>query len=72
MTIGHTAAIIEAEARSIPARIRIMFEVYFYISKNTMAAKRKKVKTEIMMAILRRVDMIPKKDSFYFFVFMMT
>ncbi len=28
MTMGHKAAIIEADAKSIPAKIRIMFVVY--------------------------------------------
>lgn len=60
--MGHTTAIIEAEARRTPAKIRILFEVDSSTSKNTIVAMRKNVRTAMTIDTLSSVDMMPKND----------
>jgi hypothetical protein len=71
-TIGHTTAIIDAEANITPARIKIISAVFDSSSKNTIVAKRKNVSIAMTIETFRRVEMTPKNGSFSFFVFKIT
>jgi hypothetical protein len=72
MTIGHTTAIIEAEASKMPEIINIVLWIYSYNSQNTIEAIRKNVNIAITIDIFDKVEIIPKNGSFYFFVFFIT
>lgn len=61
-TIGHTTAIIEAEASKIPAKIRMKLVVESSSVKKTIEARRKNVSIAMTMDTLSKVDIIPKKD----------
>lgn len=70
--MGQTTAIIEAEARRMPAIIRIVLWMDYYSSQNTIDAMRKNVRIAITIDILSKVEIIPKNGSFSFFVFFIT
>ena len=72
MTMGHTTAIIEAEARKMPAIINIVLWIYSYNSQNTIEAIRKNVNIAITIDIFDKVEIIPKNGSFSFFFFFIT
>jgi hypothetical protein len=69
--IGHTTAIIEADANKIPTIISIFSEISSSIFKKTMQENKKKVNIAITVDIFNNVEIIEKKDSFYFLLLFM-